>query len=132
MSGEVLLRVGVVAALAVDAFVHVALAPRIDLAAPGGIGGGTLFGAQALVAALAAALLIVRPSRFSYALAGLVLLSALGAVVLYSLVNVPALGPIPSMYDPQWYPLKTLTAVAEGIGAVLAGLGYLRCRPSPA
>lgn len=129
--GEVLLRVGVAAALAVDAVVHIALAPRMEIAAPGGIGGGLLFQAQAGAAIVVAVVLLVRPSRLTYALAGLVLLSALAAVLLYALVNVPALGPIPSMYDPQWYPLKVFTAVAEAAGLLLAGVGYVLCsRPA--
>jgi hypothetical protein len=129
---EPLVRALVVVALAIDAVVHLRLAPNAELASPGGIGGGWLFRIQAVAAILAALFLVVRGSRLAYLLAGLVALSAFGAVLLYSFVNVPAIGPIPSMYDPQWYPEKTLSAVAEGFGVLFAALGvHLRSR-SPA
>lgn len=126
---EPILRWVVVAALAVDAVVHLRLASSIQLAAPGGIGGGWLFRLQAAAAILVALYLLLRPSTTSYLMAGAVALSAFGAVLLYSFVNVPTLGPIPSMYDPTWYPLKTLSAVAEGVGVLAAGAGaWLRSR----
>ena len=56
-------------------------------------------------------------------LAGAVALSAFVPVLLYTYVNVPAIGPIPSMYDPFWTTPKVVSAVAEGLGAVLAGVG---------
>ncbi len=52
------------------------------------------------------------------------LASALVGVVLYRYVPVPQLGPIPSMYEPIWSPEKTLSAVAEGLGALLAAVGF--------
>lgn len=126
---EPVVRILVVAALAVDAAVHLRLAPNAELASPGGIGGGWLFRAQAVAAILAALFLLARGSRLAYLVAGLVALSAFTAVLLYSVVNVPAIGPIPSMYDPQWYPEKTVSAVAEGVGVVLAVVGaVLRSR----
>lgn len=129
---EPVLRWVVVAALGVDAVVHLRFAPAIQLAAPGGIGGGWLFRLQAVAAILAALYLILRPSTAAYLVAGAVALSAFGAVLLYSLVSVPTLGPIPSMYDPTWHPEKTLSAVAEGIGVLAAavGAGTLRA-PGP-
>lgn len=86
----------VVGALAVEAYLHVDLAEAMQLAAPHGIGGGTLFYIHAGIALVAAILLLVTGSRFGYAVAGLAALSALVPVLLYSFVNVPALGPIPS------------------------------------
>jgi hypothetical protein len=122
---ELAVRLALVVMLAVDAVVHYRLAGAMDLAAPGGIGGGTLFRLQATAAVVAAVFLLVRGSRLGYAVAGLVALSAFGAVVLYSVVDVPAIGPIPSMYDPTWYAEKTLSAVAEGLGVVLAATGLV-------
>lgn len=122
---EPAVRVLVVLALAVDAVVHLRLAPNAELASPGGIGGGWLFRAQAVAAILAGLYLLLRGSRLAYLVAGLVALSAVGAVLLYSFVEVPAIGPVPSMYDPQWYPEKTVSALAEGVGVVLAGVGFL-------
>ncbi|MBW8173391.1 hypothetical protein K0651_10080 [Ornithinimicrobium sp. Arc0846-15] len=122
---ELLVRALVVLALAVDALIHFRLAGNFSLAVPGGIAGGTLFRLQAGAAILAGIFLAVRGSRGAYALAGLVLLSAFVAVMLYRYVDVPAIGPIPAMYEPIWYFEKSLSAVATGLGAVLAGAGLL-------
>lgn len=120
----------VVLALLVDAVVHLRLAPQMQLAAPGGIGGGWLFRIQAGVALVAAVYLLWRPGPRSYLVAGLAALSAFVPVLLYTYVNVPALGPIPSMYDPFWGTEKLLSAVAEGAGVVLAGVGCWLTRAS--
>ncbi len=113
----------VVLALLVDAVVHLRLAPQMQLAAPGGIGGGWLFRIQAVVALLVALYVLLRPSRGAYLVAGLAALSAFVPVLLYTYVNVPAIGPIPSMYDPFWTTPKVISAVAEGLGVLLAGIG---------
>lgn len=128
-AAEPLVRVLVVAALAVDAVVHVRLADAMQLAAPGGVGGGTLFYAQATVATVAALVLLVTGHRLAYALAGLAALSALVPVLLYTYVQVPAIGPIPSMYDPTWHPEKTVSAIAEAAAVVLAVVGARLARP---
>lgn len=120
---ERLVRGLVVLALVVDATVHLRLAPQMQIAAPGGIGGGWLFRIQAVLALLAAAYLLIRPSVPAYLLAGAVALSAFVPVLLYTYVNVPAIGPVPSMYDPFWTTSKVVSAVAEGLGALLAGVG---------
>ena len=78
------LRLLVVATLAVDCTVHLRLAEAMHLAAPGGIGGGTLFRIQAVAAGLAAVLLLVTGRRLAYAVAALVALSALVPVLLYT------------------------------------------------
>ena len=119
------LRLLVVATLAVDCTVHLRLAEAMHLAAPGGIGGGTLFRIQAVAAGLAAVLLLVTGRRLAYAVAALVALSALVPVLLYTYVMVPDLGPIPSMYDPRWSTPKTTSAVAEPAGALLAVVGVV-------
>lgn len=36
---------------------------------------------------------------------------------------MPALGPIPPMNEPIWLAEKTLSAVAEWVGVLLAGVG---------
>lgn len=126
------MRVGVAAALGVDAYVHVALAGAMQIAAPGGIGGGTQFRLQATAAVVAAVYVLAAGSRPAFVFAGLVGLSALVPVVVFSLVEVPAIGPIPSMYDPTWYLLKTLSAVAEGVAVVLVLIYLLhRHRSNP-
>ncbi len=125
---ELVLRVLVVAALATDAVVHLRLAGMYQAAAPAGIGEGTLFRIAAILALLAALFVAIRGSRAAYAIAFVVALSALVVALLYRYVNVPALGPIPAMYEPVWFFEKSLTAVAEGVGAIAAGAGFLHTR----
>ncbi len=125
---ELVLRVVVVAALATDAVVHLRLAGMYQAAAPGGLGEGTLFRVEAVVAILAALFVAVRGSRAAYAVAFAVALSALAVVLLYRYVNVPAFGPVPAMYEPVWFFGKSLTAVAEGVGVIAAGAGFVYTR----
>ncbi len=122
------LRVGVAAGLVVSAVIHAQLAPGYQQAAAGGIGQGTLFLIQAGAAALAAVFVLLRGSRTAFAAAAMVGLSSLAAVILYRYVQVPALGPLPSMYEPVWYAAKVVTAVAEAAvtGLALAGYALLR------
>ena len=127
---DLVLRLLVAAALVVDAVVHLRLASNYQLAFPDGIGGGTLFRVEAAVAILAAAYVLIRGSRASYALAFGVAASAFVAVVLSRYVELPAVGPIPSMYEPLWFFEKSLSAVAEGAGAVLAAIGIRYARPT--
>lgn len=115
------LTVVIALALLVDAVVHVHLASRYQLSAPGGIGAGNLFRVQAVAATAVAAWVILRGTRSSYAASFLVAVSALGAVILYRYVNVPMLGPLPAMYEPVWFTEKTLSAVAEAVATVVAG-----------
>ncbi len=118
------LRAGVAAGLVVSAVIHVQLAPGYQHAAPGGIGQGTLFWVQAGAAALTAVFVLLKGSRTAFAAAAVVALSSLFAVILYRYVQVPALGPLPSMYEPVWYTAKTITAVAEAAAGALAVAGY--------
>lgn len=123
-TAELVARGVVVLGLAVDAFIHLRVAPAMEIAAPGGLGGGFLFRAQATVAALAALVLLVTGRRWAYVLAGLVALSALGPVLLYHFVDVPAIGPIPSMYDPLWSPEKVISIVGEALALGFAIWGF--------
>jgi hypothetical protein len=114
---EPVVRAVVVLGLAVDAYIHLSLAPVMQIAAPDGLGGGTLFRLQGGIAAAVALLLLVRPRWWTYAVATLVALSALGPVLLYHFVDVPAIGPVPSMYDPLWSPEKVISIVGETLAA---------------
>ncbi len=122
------LRVLTAAGLAVDAVIHVRLAPGYQLAAPDGIGQGNLFYLESAAAILAALYVLIRGSRPAFLLALVVAAGGLAAVLLYRYVDLPPIGPIPSMYEPVWYLEKTISAIAEGLGALfaLAGLVYLR------
>ncbi|WP_253905015.1 hypothetical protein [Arthrobacter sp. H14] len=122
------LRIIIAAALAVDAVIHLQLAANYQLAAPDGIGQGNLFRIQAAAAILAGLYVLIRGSRGSYAAAAVVALAAFAAVVLYRYVDVPAIGPIPAMYEPIWFFEKTLTAIAEGAATLLAIIGFTRLR----
>ncbi len=112
-----------------DAIVHLHLAAGYQESAGQGIGAGTLFRIESLVALVTAVYVLIRGSRRAYAVALVVAVSALIAVVLYRYVDVPALGPIPAMYEPVWFPEKSLSVVAEAIAAVAAAVG-LRLSPS--
>jgi hypothetical protein len=119
----VALRVLVSALLAVDAIVHLRLASDYQLAAPGGIGQGNVFRIEAAVAVAVGLYVLFIGSRTAYGAAFLVAASALAAVLVYRYVDVPAIGPIPSMYEPLWFFQKSLSGVAEGAGALLAAGG---------
>ncbi|WP_051442014.1 hypothetical protein [Arthrobacter sp. H14] len=120
----IVLRILIAAALAIDAVIHLQLAGNYQLAAPDGIGQGNLFRIQSAAAILAALYVLIRGSRASYVVAAVVALAAFVAVVLYRYVDVPAIGPIPAMYEPVWFFEKTLTAVAEGAAGLLAVVGF--------
>lgn len=51
-------------------------------------------------------------------MAFLIAAGGLGAVLLYGYIDVGGFGPLPDMYDPIWYPEKTISAVAEAVAAV--------------
>jgi hypothetical protein len=123
---DLMLRMVVAAGLGVDAYVHVHLAHGYQLAAPGGIGGGTLFRLEAAAAVVAGLFVLALGTRAAFAAAAAVGLLGVVAVVLYRYVDVPALGPFPSMYEPIWYAEKTASAVAEGLTALVATVGALR------
>jgi hypothetical protein len=119
------LRLLAAAGLALDAYVHTDLAGRFDTG--GTISESTLFLVQAALAALAALLVFVHGRWPEAAFAFLIAAAALGAVLLYRYVEVGAIGPLPDMYDPAWYPEKTLSAVAEAVAVVTcAGLVVVR------
>ncbi|MBT2538467.1 hypothetical protein [Arthrobacter sp. ISL-69] len=117
-------RVCIATALVISAVIHIQLAPDYQQAAPAGIGQGTLFLIQGSAAVLAAAFVLLKGSRTAFAAAAMVGVSSLAAVILYRYVRVPALGPLPSMYEPVWYAAKVVTAVAEATAGGLALTGY--------
>lgn len=121
-----LLRLTTAAALVVDADVHAMLIDRYDPNKGGAvISQGELFRMEVALAAVAAIALILVPRRVVWVLALLVASSALGGVLLYRYFNPGGLGPLPDMYEPIWYPQKSLTAVAESAAVVTAFVGYL-------
>ena len=112
------LRVAVAGGLVVDAYVHADLAP--SYAEGGGFGVQELFLVEAGVA-LAAALLMLTVDRTAAVLvAAVVAASALAAVVTSRYVDLGALGPLPDLYEPVWYPEKVVAAGAEAVALVAA------------
>jgi hypothetical protein len=111
----------VAAGLGVDAYVHWQLAPDFDgvqgTASPH-ISQGGLFSLEAILALIAMVLVLLIRSRLGALMAFLVAAGGLGAVLLYAYVDVGALGPLPNMYDPIWYPEKTISAIAEAVAAL--------------
>jgi hypothetical protein len=121
-----LLRLSTAAALAIDAYVHADLAGRYDLnQGSAAISQGDLFRIEAGVSAFAALAVILTAWRLTWTFAFLVAASALGGVLLYRYYDPGFRGPLPDMYEPSWYPEKTLTAAAEGVAVITAALGLL-------
>jgi hypothetical protein len=114
------LTVVVVAGLALDAYVHFDLASAYERVASSTLSQADLFRTEGVLAVLAAVAVLVRPRRYTAALAFLVSAGGTAAVLLYRYVDVGAVGPLPNMYEPLWYPEKTLSAWAEGIAALAA------------
>jgi hypothetical protein len=135
---RVLLRILVVAGLAVDAYVHLRLAPTQP---PAGASGGWsqvgLFYAEGAVSVVAALLVLIAGRRWTFLLAFLVAGSALAAVLLSRYVDIGALGPLPDLYEPAWYTSKVVTTIAEAVATVAAAIATVsrttaRTRPVPA
>jgi hypothetical protein len=127
--GRLLVALGLV----VSGVVHLDLAESYD-----GIGDavtvGALFRAQGVTALVVAAwLLLRRRDRLPLAVALVIGLASAVAVVLSVYVRVPAIGPLPELYEPVWYRDKAASAVAAGVAAagaaVLLGAGRRRQVP---
>jgi hypothetical protein len=119
---RLILRLLVVAGLAVDAYVHIHLAG--DSSHKGTISESTLFWIQGFLAAAVALLVLFRPRFVPYIIAFLVSASALGAVILYRYVDFH-LSPLPDMYEPVWYTEKVVTTIAEAVATVASAIGIL-------
>jgi hypothetical protein len=112
------------ALLAVDAYVHLRDAGFYDALTTSTLDEGILFRGQAIVAIVVAITLLVWPRPVVWAVAAAVAASAAGAVLLYTYVDVGALGPLPDLYEPTWAPPgKSASALAETAATVLALAG---------
>lgn len=109
-----------VAGLVIDAYVHFHLASSYAGVKSSVLSQADLFRGEATVATVAAVAVLLRPRRYTAAFAFLVLAAGTAAVLVYRYVDVGAFGPFPNMYEPLWYGEKTLSAIAEGIGAIAA------------
>jgi hypothetical protein len=119
-----ILRIGLVlvaaAGLAIDAFVHFDLASTFDPVKSSTLSEGDLFRAEAVAATIAAAAVLLRPRRYTAAIAFVVAAAGTAAVLVYQYVDIGAFGPFPDMYDPVWSTEKALSAVAEALAALAA------------
>jgi hypothetical protein len=121
-------RVLAALALGVSGAVHLDLAGSYDRLGDT-LTVGTLFRVQGVVALLVAGWLLLRRRDRLPLLVALVLAAAsTAAVVLSVYVRVPAVGPLPELYEPVWYLEKAAAAVAAALAAVLAGLLLGRSR----
>jgi hypothetical protein len=118
-------RVLTAVALAVSAYVHLDLSSS-PYAAGGQLTLGALFLAQAVVAAVVALWVLVRPSRAAYAVAAVVAAASFLALVLSTYVRLPQVGPLPVLYEPVWYADKAVAAVAAGVALLAAVAGLAR------
>jgi len=107
--------------LALDAYVHLDLAASYDGVKSSvlrqgrpvpGRGRGRDPGRRGAAAAAA--------RRCTAAFALLVAAAGVAVVLVYQYIDVGAVGPLPDMYEPVWYPEKTQSAWGEGIAAVAA------------
>ena len=124
-------RLVVAAGLGVDAYVHWHLAPGFDGvkgAASPQVSQGELFRLETALALITMLLMLLTRRRFAALVAFLIAAGGLGAVLLFAYVDVGGWGPLPNMYDPFWYPEKTISAVAEAVAA-LGALWLLVMRP---
>ena len=114
------LRLVAAVGLAVSAYMHVVIASGPAFA-DGQITLAGLFLADAVAAAVAGVWVLVRGSLLAWLVVGLVAVPSLLALVVTTYVQVPSLGPLPSIYDPFWYGEK----IAAAAGAAVAGLAAL-------
>ena len=114
-----LLRFIAVGGLVVDARVHLKLAVAYDSIKTSTISQGDLFRIEGWLAIAAAALILLirRPLTdfFAAAVAG----GGLVALLIYRYVDLGAIGPLPSMYEPAWYPDKVHTCIAQAIATAM-------------
>lgn len=116
-----LLTLLTVAGLGVDGYVHWHLAPSFDTltgTANPHVSQGELFRLEAALSLIAMLLLLLTRQRFAALVAFLIAAGGLGAVLMYAYIDVGGFGPLPDMYDPTWYPEKTISAVAEAAAAL--------------
>lgn len=113
------------AALAVSAYVHLDLSSS-PYYAGGQLTLGALFLAQAVVAAVVALWVAVRPSRTAFTAAAVVAAASFLALVVSTYVQLPAFGPFPVLYEPVWYADKVVAAVAAAVALLAATAGASR------
>lgn len=115
-----LARVVAVVGLLVVAVAHLELAPLYDSAATV-LTPGILFRGEAVAAAITAVAILQFDTRAAYLAGAVVAGVALTAVLAYRWLDLDALGPIPDMYEPFWYPGKVVAMSAAAVATAAAG-----------
>jgi len=124
---RVLVRLLGVGCLAVSGVVHAMLASRYQ-AVGHQITEGQLFVGQAVSAAGVTGWLLFRDKASAWVLGLIVMVGSLAAVLVTYYVRIPAVGPLPGLFEPLWFPSKVGSAVAEGAFVVLATARLARVR----
>jgi hypothetical protein len=124
-----------VAGLAVDAYTHFDLAPTYRFNATSTLSESLLFRVEAVLAILVALAVVVRRNRLTALLVVLVAGGGLVLLLVYRYVDIGRIGPIPAMYDPEWFAEKVASALGEAVaalaGCLLLALGPASTRSRP-
>lgn len=116
------LRIITAGCLLESAYVHIHLASTYDPVrnGPGALlSQGTLFRVEAFSALAVAVTLLFVNRSIVWLSAAAVGLGSFAAVMTYRYVNVGSIGPVPNMYEPTWFKLKTISAIVEAAAGVL-------------
>jgi hypothetical protein len=132
LSGLVL-RLLAAAGLAYSAYVHWHLHAQYAGNRTASLSQADVFVVQAAACVVAALLLLAVPARAplrlqfgAWLLAFSVAAGSLAAVLIYRYVDLGRIGPLPDMYEPVWYGLKTRSAVAEALATLASAAGLLQ------
>jgi hypothetical protein len=123
-----LLRVLGAITLGFSAYLHYDIARGTQLYADGQITLTGLFMAQAVVGALVVLWVLARGDLLAWLAFGAVAAASLAALLLSSVVQIPAIGPFPIIYDPTWYTEKYLAAASAGAACLVALVALLGLR----
>ncbi|SFA80853.1 hypothetical protein [Cellulomonas marina] len=125
------LRVLGALALGVSGWVHLRIAlDRPPPTADGALTLSGLFAAQAAVCAVVVLAVLGRGSRAAWTAFLVVAAASVVALVASVYVRVPAIGPLPAMYEPLWYGDKYVAAGSAAVAVVVA-LAALAARGRP-
>jgi hypothetical protein len=117
-------QLALAACLVIDAVVHLQDAKFYGPVQGLLISEAGLFRVQAVLALVVAVLVLAVRRTWVWVVAALVTGSAVGAVVLYTYVDLGAVAGLPDLYEPSWGPPgKLISAVAEGAGFLLSLAG---------
>jgi hypothetical protein len=114
------LAVVAAAGLVVDAYTHLHLAHLYVFNRTSTVNEAVLFRVEAGTAIAAAVWLLVRPTVLSAGFAVLVAGGGAALLLIYRYVNVGKIGPVPNMYDPEWFAEKNWSLAGELVATVAA------------